>query len=102
MTPHRTVSLTPNPPGTSFARFLIALHKADGHVGRAAAIAATHCRSTPQVEHTLEALITRAGVGAQSISATDPYAPGTELLSLLQSNSIYGRLAPKFRRVPAR
>jgi hypothetical protein len=73
----RTVPLTSNEPGAAFSKFLICWQRASGSLHRAAEIADERCRTTPTVLRTFEQLLTRAAVGAQAISATDAYAPGT-------------------------
>ena len=100
--PTRTVSLTANEKGASVSKFLICLHEANGNPERAAAIAAERCRQVPVVEHALRHMVTKAAVGASTVSATDPYTIGAEVFALLQSASIFGRLMPLFRRVPFR
>jgi hypothetical protein len=100
--PQRTVSLVHNDTGAVLSKYLVCLHKAKGSLVEARALAAEHCKTAPTVEATFDRMLQRGAVGAIAISASDPYTPGSELLGLLQSQSIYGRISPKFVRVPMR
>src|ERR1041385_6812076 len=103
-----TRELKPLAVGSSFSRFLICLAQGGGDPLHAAAIAAEHCLSTPNVEATLKgfAASTKTMVGPAMMSdalwlgALSQFDIGAEAFSLLQSNSLYGRLASYFRRVP--
>jgi hypothetical protein len=101
-TPSRAVTLTRDDPGAAAARFLVCWQKSNGNLHEAAELAAQSSRTMPIVEHTFRQMITKGAVGAQALSATDPYSIGAIFFSLLQSASVLGRLSPFFRRVPFR
>jgi len=100
-----TVKLNPDPAGSGFTRFLIAMQQAKGRFEDALFIAKHECKTSPQVAEYIE-LHMKTAVGAGSTVTSHnlddlaPYGPGAEFFSVLQSQSIALRLLARCRRVP--
>jgi hypothetical protein len=99
LTPSRAVTITKDDPPSALARFFIHWQKSHGNFSAAAESADELSRTMPMVAHTFRQLVAKGAVTAQALSVTDPYSPAAIWFSLLQSRSVYGRLAPFFRRI---
>lgn len=108
-----TVKLNPLGPGVAFVRSLISYVASGGDLARAAEHADIHFRSTPHVKAFFErggfyrqaeqwSSRHKSAVGGYSIDDLSPLGFSSDAFALLQSVSIFGRLAPACNRVPFR